>query len=160
MHGSKHERDEPVEKLSGRREMGPKLGLRSRVKLGEAEVRRRASEGTTQSFRAGCRGRGRLDMLITRAVHACQVAQSFLTLCDPMDCSPPGSCPWDSPGKNTGVGCHALLQGIFPTQGSNPHLSPLPAVAGGFFTTSATWEAQSSGLVSGGEPRVILSPVF
>ena len=31
-------------------------------------------------------------------------------------------CPWDSPGKNTGVGCHALLQGIFPTQGSNPYL--------------------------------------
>ena len=30
-------------------------------------------------------------------------------------------CPWDSPGKNTGVGCYALLQGIFPTQGSNPH---------------------------------------
>ena len=31
-------------------------------------------------------------------------------------------CPWDSPGKNTGVSCHALLQGIFPTQGSNPHV--------------------------------------
>ena len=31
-------------------------------------------------------------------------------------------CPWNSPGKNTGVGCHALLQGIFPTQGSNPGL--------------------------------------
>ena len=30
-------------------------------------------------------------------------------------------CPWDFPGKNTGVGCHALLQGIFPTQGANPH---------------------------------------
>ena len=30
--------------------------------------------------------------------------------------------PWDSPGKNTGVGCHFLLQGIVPTQGSNPHL--------------------------------------
>ena len=28
-------------------------------------------------------------------------------------------CPWDSPGKNTGVGCHAPFQGIFPTQGSN-----------------------------------------
>ena len=28
-------------------------------------------------------------------------------------------CPWDSPGKNTGVGCHFLLQGIFSTQGSN-----------------------------------------
>ena len=33
-------------------------------------------------------------------------------------------CPWDSPGKNTGVGCYSLLQGIFPTQGSNLH--PLP----------------------------------
>ena len=31
-------------------------------------------------------------------------------------------CPWDSPGKKTGVGCHALLQGIFLTQASNPHL--------------------------------------
>ena len=31
-------------------------------------------------------------------------------------------CPWDFPGKNTGVGCSALLQGIFPTQGSNPGL--------------------------------------
>ena len=31
-------------------------------------------------------------------------------------------CPWDSPGKNTGVGCHALRQGIFPTQGPNLHL--------------------------------------
>ena len=31
-------------------------------------------------------------------------------------------CPWDSPGKNTGVGCHSLRQGIFPTQGSNPGL--------------------------------------
>ena len=31
-------------------------------------------------------------------------------------------CPWDSPGRNTGVGCHFLLQGIFPTQESNPGL--------------------------------------
>ena len=31
-------------------------------------------------------------------------------------------CPWDAPGKNTGVGCHFLLQGSFPTQGSDPHL--------------------------------------
>ena len=31
-------------------------------------------------------------------------------------------CPWDFPGKNTGVGCHLLLQGIFPSQGSNPRL--------------------------------------
>jgi len=33
-------------------------------------------------------------------------------------------CPWDSPGKNTGVGYHALLQGLFLTQGLNPSLSP------------------------------------
>ena len=53
----------------------------------------------------------------------CLVAQSCPTLCDPMDCSPPGSSVHgDSPGKNTGVGCHSLLQGIFPTQGSNPGL--------------------------------------
>ena len=34
-------------------------------------------------------------------------------------------CLWDSPGKNTGVGCHALLQGLFPTHGWNPHLLSL-----------------------------------
>ena len=40
-----------------------------------------------------------------------------------MDCSPPGSSVhWDSPGKNTGVGCHALLKGIFPNQGSKSGL--------------------------------------
>ena len=46
-----------------------------------------------------------------------------LTLCDPMDCNPPGSSAHgDSPGKNTGVGCHFLLQGSFPIQGLNLHL--------------------------------------
>ena len=45
------------------------------------------------------------------------------TLCDPKDCCPPASSVrGDSPGKNTGVGCHALLQGIFPTQRSNLRL--------------------------------------
>ena len=40
-----------------------------------------------------------------------------------MDCSLPRLlCPWDSPGKNTGLGCHFLLQGIFSTQESNPGL--------------------------------------
>ena len=51
------------------------------------------------------------------------VAQICPTLWDPMGCSPPGSSVrLDSPGKNTRVGCHSLLQGIFPTQGSNPSL--------------------------------------
>ena len=53
----------------------------------------------------------------------CLVTQSCRILCDPMDCSLPGSSVYgDSPGKNTGVHCHALLQGIIPTQGSNPCL--------------------------------------
>ena len=55
----------------------------------------------------------------------CLVAQSCLTLCDPMDGSSPDfSVHGDSPVKNTGVGCHALLQGISLTQGLNsgfPH---------------------------------------
>ena len=46
------------------------------------------------------------------------VAQSRPTLCDPARLL----CLWDSPGKNAGVGCLSLLQGIFPTQGSNPGL--------------------------------------
>ena len=52
-----------------------------------------------------------------------EVSQSCLTLCDPIDCSPPGSSVHGIfPGMNTGVGCHFLLQGIFPTQGLNPGL--------------------------------------
>ena len=51
------------------------------------------------------------------------VTQSLLTLCDPVDYTLPGSSVHgDSPGKNTGVSCHALLQGMFPTQGLNPVL--------------------------------------
>ena len=52
------------------------------------------------------------------------VAQSCPTLCDPTDCGPPGSSVhgMDSPGKITGMDCHSLLQGIFPTQGFNPGL--------------------------------------
>ena len=41
---------------------------------------------------------------------AAESCQSWPTLCDPIDSGPPGSRPWDSPGKNTGVGCHFLLQ--------------------------------------------------
>ena len=47
--------------------------------------------------------------MITAAA-AAKSLQSCPTLCDPIDSSPPGSCPWDSPDKNTGVGCHLFLQ--------------------------------------------------
>ena len=61
------------------------------------------------------------------------------TVCDPLDHSPPGSSVH---GILQGVGCHALHQGIFPTQRWNPHLLTSPALADGFFTTSVTWEGK------------------
>ena len=71
-----------------------------------------------------------------------EVTQSCPTLCDPMDYSLPGSSlPWDSPGKNTGVDCHFLPQGIFPTQKLNPSL--------------LYWQADSLLLVPFGKPVVI-----
>ena len=58
--------------------------------------------------------------------YTCMCAQSLQscpTLCDPKGCSTPGSSvSGDSAGKNTGVDCHALLQGFFLTQGSKPGL--------------------------------------
>ena len=58
------------------------------------------------------------------------VPQLGPTLCSPVDCS-----PQDIPGKNTGVGFHFLLQRLFLTQGSNPHLLQVSCMAGRFFTT-------------------------
>ena len=84
----------------------------------------------------------------------CLADQSCPTLWDPMDCSPPGSSVnGNSPGKNTVVGCHALLQGtgrgcyfllqgIFPTQGSNLHLLCL-----------LHWQADSLPLCHLGSPK-------
>ena len=69
-------------------------------------------------------------------------AQPCPTLCNPMDCSPPGSSVHeDSPGKNTGVGCHIFVQWIFLTQGSNPHLLCLLHWQAGSLPSSTTWEA-------------------
>ena len=57
--------------------------------------------------------------------------------------SPSVLCPWDSPGKDTGVGGPALLQGIFPTQGSNPcHLQIL-------YTDVISTERLNTGALSG-----------
>ena len=62
----------------------------------------------------------------------CSALQSSLTLLQPRGLQPTRLlCPWDSPGKKTRVGCHFLLQGIFPTQGSNSS----SVLAGRFFTT-------------------------
>ena len=62
----------------------------------------------------------RSSSLIVLLLFSCSV---MLTLCDPVDCNLPGtSSQWDFSGKNNGVSCHFLLQGIFPTQGLNLHL--------------------------------------
>ena len=62
--------------------------------------------------------------------NVCVCAQLCPAVCGPADYSLPGSS-LHFPGKNAGVGCHFLLQGISPTQGSNPRLSvATPALAG------------------------------
>ena len=70
----------------------------------------------------------------------CLVAQSCPTLCNPMNCSMPGcSIHGDSSGKNTGVSCHALLQGS-----SQPRdRTQVSCIVGGFFTIWAISEALS-----------------
>ena len=66
---------------------------------------------------------GRLPLSQLHATVLCLITQLCPILCYRMDCTLPGSSvQWDSSGNNTGMGCHALLQGIFPTQGSNPGL--------------------------------------
>ena len=74
-------------------------------------------------------------------MYCVKLLQSCLTLCNVMTvaCQLPHS--WDSLGKNTGVGCHFLLQGIFPTQGLNPHLLHL-----------LHWQADSLPVVPPGKP--------
>ena len=56
----------------------------------------------------------------------CSFPQFCRTLCDPMDCKPFRLlCPWDVSGKNSGVGCHFLLQGIYMAQAFNPFSSSM-----------------------------------
>ena len=74
---------------------------------------------------------------------------SLVSLCSPMDCSLPVSSAQGIPhARILVVGCHFLLQGIFPTQGSNPVSLASAALADGFFTTSATWEVGKARKVS------------
>ena len=63
-----------------------------------------------------------------------KLLQSCPTLCYPMPTR--FLCPWDSPGKNTGVGCHTLLQGNLHNPGIKPTTVRSPALAGRFFKNS------------------------
>ena len=62
------------------------------------------------------------DAMVQRCMYGvvwfcCSVTQSFQLFATPWTVAPQLLCPWDSPSKNTGVGCYVLLQRIFPTQG-------------------------------------------
>ena len=76
------------------------------------------------------------NSIILKRIQSCQI------LCDPMSCSLLAGllCAQDSPGKNTGVGCCSLRQGVFLSQGSNPHLLCL-----------LHWQADSLSLVLPGK---------
>ena len=78
-----------------------------------------------------------------------------------MDCSPPGSRPWGSPGQNAGVGDHSLLQGIVPTQGLNRGLLHCKRVlhplshqgnalisTNTYLTTTTSWPETGTGTTS------------
>ena len=78
-------------------------------------------------------------------MYACQAASVVSNSLRPYGLQPTRLlCPCDSPGKNTEVGGHALLKGIFQTQGSNPHLLGL-----------LHWQAGSLPLVPPEKPEVI-----
>ena len=69
-----------------------------------------------------------------KSLQSCQLCSAPWTVAHQTPCS------WDSPGTNTGVGCRALLQGTFPTQGLNPNLLRLPhGQVGSLPGASATW---------------------
>ena len=83
-------------------------------------------------------------------VHECQVTSVVSDSLRPYRLQPARLlCPWDSPGKHTGVGCHALLQGIFPTQGSNLRLLCL-----------LHWQGGSVPLAPPGKPNSTYGTLF
>ena len=75
----------------------------------------------------------------------CLVTESCPTLWRPRGLQPTRLfCPWDFPGKNTGMGCHFLLQGIFSTQRLNLHLLQVSCIESRFFTTEPLGKPLSS----------------
>ena len=104
-----------------------RLAMEDPLRVDEADAVIQPVGGVCSSFRS-------CSFSVFLCACACLVAQSCPTLCDPMDCSRL-LCPWDSSGKNTGMGCHSLLQGIFLTQGSNLCSPVSPALAGSLAAT-------------------------
>ena len=134
----------------GRVSGGPPCGSHGPHPLPQRPPRSAASQGVLPQPGVGARVEpGRTDRgLLAFApleVELTAVAQVLIASVVSHSVCPPGLsptrllCPWDSPGRNTGVGCHALPPGIFLTQGSNLHLlcllpwqvRPLPLVPPG-----------------------------
>ena len=87
---------------------------------------------------------------VSHTRHACQVTSVVSDAWWPCGLSSTRLlCPWDSPGKKPGVGHHALLQRIFPTQGWNPRLLCL-----------LHWQRGSLPLAPAGKPPVTLHAIF
>ena len=92
-------------------------------------------------FPSPCQSQSYTCFHVLRSVCMCSVCDSFR----PHGLWPASLlCPWDFPGKNTGVSCHFLLKGIFLTQGSNLRLSRLPH-----------WQADSLPLAHLGSPHML-----
>ena len=109
-----------VTSMSLRKAVGEITPRRWRIKINTVYLKENTLHECFMKFSEEGSRVGGLFWLVAWAL--CLVPQSCATLHNPMDCSLPGSSSMggDSPCKNTGVGCHALVQGIFPTQGLNP----------------------------------------
>ena len=109
---------------------------RKMVQMTNLQGRNREKDRENGHAGTGCERGSRTSREMRIIVHCrhccCLVAKSCPTLLRPQKLQPTRLlCPWDSPGKNTAVGSHFLLRGIFPTQGSDP----VSYLAGTFFTT-------------------------
>ena len=82
------------------------------------------------------------NLLVKSGIHVCVCAKSCPTLCDPMDCRPPGSSVHRISRQDSGVGCHALLEAIFLIQRSSRSLSSL-----------LVWHVDSLPLAPPGKPN-------
>ena len=118
------------------RQMHPLCSNKGKREINAGSCRQENSDYSKHSAKQSRQPSAKVPItLILSVILLCLVAQSCPTLCNPMDCSPPGSSAHGgSPGKNTGVGCHFLFQGIFPIQ----DWSQISCIASRFFTDWAT----------------------
>ena len=105
---------------ASRRRPGPQAAHRLHRPPGSAQVTQAPRQRT--GAQAAGTVRSRVLSLLAHFLLARSAAQPCLTLCDPGLQPPTALCPWESPGKSTGVGRHVLVQGIVPTRGWNPRL--------------------------------------